>query len=56
MARCLSTKTIQVSLGNAFRTLANGGTQGDQNLRFFVGLTNGSVLRGTVTYVSSAAA
>jgi hypothetical protein len=45
-----------VGLGNAFRTLANGGTAGMQNLRFFIGLTNGSVLRGTVTYVSSAAA
>jgi hypothetical protein len=45
-----------VSLGNAFRTLTNGGTQGAQNLRFFIGLTNGSVLRGTVTYAASAAA
>lgn len=42
-----------VPLGNAFRTVANGGTQGMNDLRFFVGLTDGSVLRGTVTYESS---
>jgi hypothetical protein len=42
-----------LSLGNAFRTVANGGTQGADDLEFFVGLTNGNVLRGTVTYVSS---
>jgi hypothetical protein len=42
-----------VTLGNAFKTVANGGVQGTQDLRFFVGLTNGSVLRGTVTYGSA---
>jgi hypothetical protein len=39
-----------INLGNAFKTTANGGTQGTQDLRLFVGLTDGSVLRGTVTY------
>ena len=41
-----------VSLGNIFKTVANGGTQGTQDLRFFIALTNGSVVRGTVTYGS----
>jgi len=44
------------SLGNAFKTVANGGTQGTQDLRLFVGLTNGNVLRGTVTYTNSGSA
>jgi hypothetical protein len=42
-----------ISLGNIFKTLANGGTTGTQDLRFFVALTNGSVIRGTVTYTTS---
>jgi hypothetical protein len=42
-----------LSLGNAFKTIANGGVQGSEDLQFFFGLANGSSVKGTVTYVNS---
>jgi hypothetical protein len=42
-----------LSVGNAFKTIANGGTQGSEDLQFYFGLVDGSTVKGTVTYTNS---